>query len=334
MAVIDDDMPELSKRLAVKEPAYRRTLTADLQALRDGTDLAAWERIFEQVGGPGISDAAIRGACPYDAWISKLEDVVATFAAEAFLIGARVGGEAAGLATKEPHPVFNRVNPEAVAWAHQHAGIAIVEIGDATLAGIRASVATALELGWHPTKLARLIRETIGLTQTQATAVTRFAEKIAGGEAELSDAQLFGRVGRYAEAQRRVRALTIARTELAEAASAGQQRLWDTAIETGAIDKSRLRKTWLATYDELLESRCELLASEEVGVDEPFSNGRLGPPDHPRCRCAAGLVRAEKSIVATRPVRIAAPDHDWDAIISEAIRDGFINVFPEPPREM
>ena len=101
---------------------------------------------------------------------------------------------------------------------------------------------------------------------------------------------------------------------MAEAASAGQQRLWDLAVESGAIRKDRVRKKWLVTWDERLEPTCESLADEEVGIDENFSIGRQGPPAHPDCRCATGLVRADAS------EREMPPAHD---VLKAAVEEGF-----------
>lgn len=308
-----DDLPELSRRVGRKSPSVRRQVAAALTSLRDQTSIEDIEALLTT---PSASDQSVLVAVPVTAWAVAVEESARTWLAETFVLGAKVGGEQAGLQTREPHPVFQRVNPEAVAWAHRHAGTLIAQVGPATVAGVRASVATALELGWHPTKLARLIRETIGLTDRQSAAVVAFANRLAEADENLADETLFARVGRYAEAQRRVRAMMIARTELAEAASAGQQRLWDLAIQDGVLVKDRMRKRWLATLDELIEPRCEQLATEEVGVDEAFSNGRLGPPDHPQCRCAAGLVTAAAERTPPPPATVSL-----DTIVAKATRD-------------
>lgn len=295
----DDDLPDLIRRVSAQEPAYRRALAAHLTALRDATSLAPLERIVGQLGGGTAGDAAVRSAIPIDAWLADVEPDVIAQAVTAFVVGATVGGEAAGIATKAPHPIFNVVNPEALAWAQQHAATLLVDVGTATMAGVQAAIATAIELGWGAAKTARVIRETISLTQAQSAAVVRFAQRLAEGDADLTDDVLFARVGRYAEAQRRIRALTIARTELAFAASAGQQRLWDLALADGVLPKNAMKKIWLVTRAEIIEPRCEALSNEVVDVSAPFSNGRLGPPDHPNS--IAGWVEVEgNTIAATR----------------------------------
>jgi len=125
-----------------------------------------------------------------------------------------------------------------------------------------------------------------------------FATRLSDVDPPLDDARFWARVERYAEAQRRVRATLIARTELAQAATAGQQKLWDLAIQSGALDKTRMRKRWMVTRDSVLESICEALGEEEVEIDEPFSNGLMGPPAHPSCLPADALVTAGGRITA------------------------------------
>jgi len=291
-----DDLPELSRRWARKEPAVRKEIEASLTGLRAETTIADLTRLLTG----SLSDSAVLGAVPIKAWAADAEVDAREWLAETFLVGAKVGAEQAGLPTRAPHPVFNVVNPEAVSWAHLHAGEMMVDVSLATVAGVRAAVATGLELGWAPAKLARLIRETVGLTDRQATSVVRFAERLAKDGA-LSDDALFARTERYASAQRRLRSITIARTELANAASAGQQRLWDVGVKEGAISKEKMVKTWIVTLDESLEARCEALGHETVSIDGEFSNGKQGPPDHPNCRCATGLQRKTASRSVERP---------------------------------
>lgn len=72
------------------------------------------------------------------------------------------------------------------------------------------------------------------------------------------------------------RAQTIARTETAQAYSAGAVAAYQEAGVT--------KKKWLASPNSCPE--CEATDGEIVGMDSQFSNGVDHPPLHPRCTCS------------------------------------------------
>ena len=57
------------------------------------------------------------------------------------------------------------------------------------------------------------------------------------------------------------------------------------------LDRRAVKRTWIVTWDERLEVKCEDLADKTVGLNEEFAPGVMHPPLHPRCRCAVGLVQ-------------------------------------------
>lgn len=316
----EEDLPELSKRVGRQESAVRRLVAGRLDELRTGTSLDALERAVALVE-ISAREQAVLAAVPLAAWQSSFEADAIAFLVDAFLVGAKVGAEAAGVQLRAPQSLpFNSVNPEAVAWAQQYAATLVTNISQATLDGIRAAVVDALNQGWSARTMARVIRDSVGLTAQQSAAVARFAAKLAGAEADFTDEQLFARVGRYANAQRRLRALNIARTELATASGVGQQRLWNMALANGALKKGAMKKTWLVAHDELLCPQCEALAGEVVDVTAAFSNGVLQPPAHVDCRCASGLVPATKKAQRIAVVRSTG---ETRALIETAVRAGF-----------
>jgi hypothetical protein len=74
------------------------------------------------------------------------------------------------------------------------------------------------------------------------------------------------------------RAETIARTELANAFSHGYRAA---ARSAGAIAHRSLLAPTHIDIDE-----CDDAAADGyIPIDQPFSNGMMGPPFHPRCRC-------------------------------------------------
>lgn len=221
--------------------------------------------------------------------------------ADAFVRGAAVGARplrAVGVVVRAPEEAEEKgpkpalvmdlgaVHPMAADWARQHAAD-LLDAPARTQGRVRRLVAQAIDEGVPPRELARMLRGVVGLTEQQAEAVANFRRRLRADGVSVEDADR--RTARYGQAKRRERALTIARTELVAAVNAGQQALWEQAIEQGLVDEAVMRKVWIVTNDELLESRCEALDGESVPVGEDFSSGVAHPPLHPRCRCAVAL---------------------------------------------
>lgn len=321
MAEDPDDLPELARRAGQKEAALRRVIFNQLEDLRERT---SEEAII--VALASADSERIVSAVPLQAWATTLREPSEGWLRDTFLIGAFYGAEAAGIQIEREAArlTFNQVNPEAIEWARTYAASLVADISASTLAGIRESVVQALKQGWPADKLARVIRDSLGLTSQQSAAVVRFAQRLFAEGHDMET--ILSRVARYAKAQRRARALMIARTELMTAANAGQQRLWDIASQRGLLDKSGLRKKWLATFDELLEPVCEQLAFEApVPLDKPFSTGKMTPPQHPNCRCSVGLVpaTAPQRAAIQRIVVVEPKTAIDDAVIKRAVHDGF-----------
>lgn len=191
---------------------------------------------------------------------------------------------------------FGELNPHSVAYIRELTGRLITEVSDETVQAVRDIIERSFREAIAPRDAARLIREVIGLHSRQAEAVANFRQRLLddGIEGDSLDA----RVARYAEAQLRYRALTIARTETIAAANGGQQLLWEQASRDGLLNKDKVRRVWLVTPDDRLDTRiCEpmpfLAANKDVHLSDPFTTGRgdqvMTPPAHPNCRCAVAL---------------------------------------------
>lgn len=135
-------------------------------------------------------------------------------------------------------------------------------------------------MGYFP--LSKMIRTNIGLTERFSNAVSkRYNDLIAQGftaDQALADAE------RYAAFLHNVRAMNIARTELAEAYGEGQIDVLRNARDDGTIT-ARIEKTWATADDERVCDECGGLDGESVGLDENFSNGSDRNPAHNSCRC-------------------------------------------------
>lgn len=295
----EDELPGVSRDVARIEPRIRQLVSGQLADLQARTVLASLEAAVSR-----RDPEAVLAQVPIAEWARDIEEPTRIWLRDAFWAGVTHAAEEAGirLVQRDAQELpLNEVNQAALEWARIFAAALIVQISDATRQAIRDMVELALINGWGSEMAARHIYAVIGLTQQQAAAVANFAQRLAA--AGVPPAQIHSRVARYAEAQRRARALTIARTELSKAANSGQQELWNRALNAGLLSRERMLKKWIVTPDERLEAVCEALGEEApVPMDAVFSNGMHQPPAHPNCRCTTGLVPAPQARAAKRPV--------------------------------
>lgn len=281
-----DELPPSSAAAARMEPSLVRALVRMWTDYADRLDLAQLEAAFQPHGIEGDAITAIDPA----ALAALQTNVLVTSLSRGVAKGTELGAtalRAAGVGVKQVAVDLSGSNAEATRWARERAA-ALVRTSTETRELIRQLVVAANISGITPHELAKLIQSFIGLTPKQAASVVKFRDRIAAEH--LAQETLEARVARYAQAHRRSRALTIARTELVGALNGGQQYAWESAIQQGVIRSAQFYKTWIVTPDERLEAQCEALDGAEVPIDQPFEGGVLYPPLHPRCRCATGLV--------------------------------------------
>lgn len=275
-----DDLP-ISRIASRLEPAMRKRFLAAVERTQGAVDMAALERALES----GAVDAAEA--------VLQLEQFPEQLGETAKLVraGMQAGGElaAADLSAQLGASIsFNLTNPQAVAWAREHAAALVTQVSDETRTAIRGVIERAVAGEMTSPQAARHIRDIVGLTERQAAAVDSFrAALLADG---VDGDNLERRVSRYAAAQLRRRATTIARTEILTSANTGQQLLWEQTERDGLLDAHKTRKRWIVTHDDRLDPHCERLDGQEVGLKDHFPGGVSVPPLHPMCRCAVRLV--------------------------------------------
>jgi len=74
------------------------------------------------------------------------------------------------------------------------------------------------------------------------------------------------------------RAKLIASTETTRAYAEGNTETWK---QSGVVEK----RIWQTARDERVCPWCGPLHGQEALLNEPFSDGTMNPPRHPRCRC-------------------------------------------------
>lgn len=219
---------------------------------------------------------------------------------------------------------FDTANPEAERWARERSSDAITGIDEETRAAItkavRPIIAGGFSRGETVQRMARRIREHVGLTVRDSNAVDAFRARLleanpgslvragklptlepgkgrysirvrvpAGG---LTERQLERAVQKYSDLLLNKRAIRIARTETMRASNQGQLQLWQQNRAAGLLTGNE-KKVWIVTPDDDLCPVCRPMAGQKVGLTESFDTGRFGkvksPPAHPQCRCAIGL---------------------------------------------
>lgn len=289
-----------------------RAFLLAIEALRAREDIR-WGSPLEI--GRAMTTALEGLGIPASAWSLK----------EAWQQTYRAGAEAelAALADKPVLKVdigaelrFDLLNPEAVNFITAYTFGLIREISDETRRGVQVILRDAFQQGRDITQQAREIRQLVGLTERQAQAVVNFRRMLeTGTEASLREALTRARrdqrfdstiqraidgaarlpqeridrmVDRYSERLLRYRSETIARTETARAASAGQQELWRQAESQGLLNRARTQMRWTTARDERTCRYCAPMDGKQVPFGQSFSTllgTSSGPPLHPSCRC-------------------------------------------------
>lgn len=140
-------------------------------------------------------------------------------------------------------------------------------------------------------ELGRLIRSSVGLTEKQAKAVSRFRDSLVEA-GELSRKQIEHQVQNYAGRLHRIRAERIARTELSWAFNQGGfEQMRQTVDAGGALEGAIVVKEWATGDSEKVCDHCGPLDGQTVGLEETYPGATkrvpnsYTPPAHPGCRC-------------------------------------------------
>lgn len=269
----DDPAPT---RLADRQTAaYRRSQELSWQALSRRADINALERAI----AAGRVDEALEAFGGPSAVVASVVDVLRARGKPAFLRGAELALESLPPgSTRAPVGInLADVNPEATRWAEREAAT-LVSAGTDAQASIRALIVLSNETGIAPREVARRIVQDnmVGLLPRQVTAVERFRQRLLD-QGIASDA-VARRASRYAAAQLRARAWSIARTELVSAVNAGQDALWQLAKQRGILPAGT-KRVWLVTLDDALDQHiCFVGRTPVLTLDgwKPISKVRVG----------------------------------------------------------
>lgn len=297
---VSTDLPPLVARAAGQEPGFARAMRDRLTALASTGSDADLEHACKDRTESGFVGGVSR-VLNVVAWRVISADTLAPLLRSAYLGGAREGASQADLrigsasASGRPRVAkgstvgevpWNVVNPLAQSWAEEAGAELVGGVTDGVKETLRQILGDALEQGWSAAVTARQVRQVIGLTSGQATAVSNFAAKLIGQGVAADSVQR--RSDAYAAAQLRYRSQTIARTELMTASNVGQRGLWNAAKANGLLDSESFERKWILTDDDRLCDDCEPYDDVTVSFDDEFDDG--DPPLHPNCRCTEGII--------------------------------------------
>ena len=199
-------------------------------------------------------------------------------------------------------------------WLTVHGGEWVTQMTAEAQEAIASLTAYATGGNLTVDELARVIRPVIGLTEPQASANMRFyikrrdeikerlmqnhpdmKESVAARQAERRARES---AYRYAARQHRIRATTIADTELAFAYNKGANDAVHSMVKEGLLP--RMKAVWSTALDEGVCEECAALDGVEIDLGdsfdiphrELFEGAHATPPAHPRCRCALAYIEA------------------------------------------
>ena len=273
------------------EPQLRKRFLAAVQASKDRVDLDMLARAI-QSGNVTHAEFAARLA----EWPEKYGELAVDLRA-GFLAG---GQHAYDLLEGASYNLrFDLINPYAVSYAQQKLPQIVQSyVADAKVV-IREIITEAVSGKYTAQGAAMEIRNHIGLTRLYSGAVRNYRVRLA--EQGIIGERLDGKVERYAAKLLRLRATTIARTEIIQSQAAGQRALWNEAANAGLINRMTAQREWMTRFD---ERTCKLCApmhgaripfsgvytQPELGNVDVFGEILNGPPLHPNCRCREVLI--------------------------------------------
>lgn len=273
----------LDIRRALAAIADTGELGAVLRQIEAGNTELAYLRLLEAARTAGIPEAQLSGRL-MDSYTHGLRSTMGSVQGRANALGIELGLG------------FRMVNEEAVRWAATRGAELVVEINEVQRAVLRGMIETSQQAGIPPARLARNVRNVVGLHSKWAAAVQSYENRLI--QSGLPRGQVEKATAAYAARLRAARALNIARTETLTAQNAGQHAVWKHLQDLGHLDPNLTRRKWIVTKDDKLCPWCKQMIGERAitDINKPFSTPRgevMSPPMHPSCFPAGTVVEAQ-----------------------------------------
>lgn len=184
---------------------------------------------------------------------------------------------------------FRMPNPQAERWLLNFSSTEIQRITEAEMKMVREALAWGQKNLKTHKETAKEIQKTIGLTDKQYGAWTKYRNKLI--ESGMKLLQVDKATARYYNRMLKYRAETIALTESHTATNRAWHDSVLDAVRQGAISSEEYEMYWLVAPDERLCDQCAAMAGATSPPHVQDFNGRGIPPLHPRCRCTTVVRR-------------------------------------------
>lgn len=267
------------------EPEFARNFLVAMRDLQDDVD---WDQFVSAVqrGDTGKVQTILNNLPTESRLVGAVDTMRRTFHAGGALATSQARGALDGVS-------FTLTNPSAIQWAETNSARLVTQVSEETRTMLQRLAARLLRGDATVADTARAIRPLIGLTERDAQAVVNYRAGLA--QSGVAPIKIEAAAQRYATRLLRSRAKTIARTEVLNAASAGQQAIWQEAIDTGVVAHADVEQKWITSAG-ACPKVCEPMNGQTAPLGGLFQtgDGRLipRPTAHPNCRC--GIVLQEK----------------------------------------
>lgn len=283
--VLPDGFDEnVKKALAEIQAAFKRAKKAIPKEALDALRMGNWQAFLAIIDREDLA-----------ANFAGLESILRSTAKASAVSLYEKGGVGAKL-------TFDLIDEYSVNFASTRTGLLIKDISEEMRLTIERTIteATLGDITWQTA--AEQIAEYIPLTQRDAGAVRKYHDRMLkkyidrkGWNEKSARKYAKTLADKYAQKLTDSRARTIARTEIANAATEGQYIGWESGVQTGMID-AESTKEWIAEPNAC--EYCAAIDGQTVRWDEefPILGGKMMPPAHPNCRCATALLPPDYGI--------------------------------------
>jgi hypothetical protein len=176
---------------------------------------------------------------------------------------------------------------------------------------VRQHIERGLSEGKAPKAVAKGLRDVIGLSPHQGNIVANY-EKALRGEGRnpldyklrdkrfdgsikkgaLTESQIEKQAGAYRSRMIKHNAETNARTAMLDSQKLAQKLSWQSAIDQGIVDGSRLTKTWIGIMDAREREEHRAMEGQTVGFFARYTNGEDVPGESTyNCRCISRITQ-------------------------------------------
>lgn len=273
----------LSKLVNKHGPIVQASLTKGIRSFKGKADFQALVKATEK---GTLTDKQVDKLFPWDDLSENLQEVDGKL--KTATVAASTSSEQIMPTIIKPLFRFDTTNPRINKFISKRTGTMVKEVTNETRKAVKSMVKASFDGGLPPRKGAKLIQDSIGLTERQGKSLVNF--QIDLEKKGIKGDKLLKRVSSRRDKMIRDRTRMIARTETQNAINQGQQEIWNQASEQGLVDAEKTKKRWITFIQPSSAEGCILMDGTEVGLNDlwPYPDGRLleVPSDaHPNCNC-------------------------------------------------